>query len=842
MLFLILIFIPGFDKLNSPLPKKPNATFAPDEWLFDQRSYPYGKIDEGAQRNAIRIALQERAASDRAGSQNDWEFAGPVNLGGRVTDIEVPGGTNNTVYLAAASGGIFKSYDRGSNWYPVFNGQSAVAIGDLAISPSDTNVIYAGTGEPNAGGGSLAYDGNGIYKSADGGQTWQNLGLSECGSTGRIAIDPANPSRIFVATMGKLFANNPERGIFRTTDGGNSWEKVLYVSDSTGGIDVVLNPQNPDIIYAALWERIRRPDRRVYGGPTSAIYRSTDGGTTWNKLVNGLPTQELGRISLALCAGTPSVIYASIVRKAGSLIDVYRSTDGGDNWTALNAVSQIYITSYDWWFGGVKVDPVNPDEVYLLMMYAYRSFTGGGGHDWGMIAGSAHVDQHALFLSPTQPQYRILGNDGGVNFTTDNFQTVTGLYQQNLPIGQFYTMDVFPGGNTPNNLIGGLQDNGVAEKSYVPPQEWHLVVEGDGVLSKFDPNDVQIVYGSYQYGGFQFSHPNYGTYSPQGFLTGDRFNWKSPMTIFKPHSGTIFIGSNRVYKSMNYGYTVEPVSDDLTNGAGSPSVVYGTVTAIAVASSDSNYIYAGTDDANLWMTRNGGSTWTKINAGLPRRWVTSIKVADGNREEVFVTFSGYRFNDSIAHVYHSLDGGSSWGSINGNLPDIPVNDILLNSEHPDILYLATDVGVYYTTDTGIHWQLLGSTLPLVPVNELAMHPGSHTLFAATYGRSMYRINIGDITGIKEPLSTNLPLKIYPDPIHDVFNIEFNTSQEQRGMLRIYTLKGALVRTEGPIDIHKGDNRIPFNLRREGSRSLSAGAYIFRLFTGDQERIAKAIIY
>jgi photosystem II stability/assembly factor-like uncharacterized protein len=801
--------------------------------------WSYGKIDEVAQRNAIVQALSERKLQKDKRTQGDWEFMGPVNLGGRITDIEVPNGSNNTVYISAASGGIFKSFDRGTTWFPIFDGQTAISIGDMAISPSDTNVIYAGSGEPNAGGGSVTYDGDGIYKSVNGGQTWVNLGLTEGGSTGRIALDPQNPSRIFTAIMGKLFANNSERGIFRSTDGGISWQKVLYVSDSTGGIDVVVNPQNPNIVYAALWERVRRPNRRVYGGPTSAIYKSTDGGTIWNKLVNGLPTQQLGRISLSLCAGTPSVIYASIVGKNETLVDVYKSTDDGDHWVALNAVSQIYTTPYDWWFGGVKADPINPNEVYLLMMYPYRSMNGGTGSSWAGIANGAHVDQHAIFLSPSDNQYRILGNDGGIYFTTDNFQTITGTLHQNLPIGQFYTLDVFAGGTTPNYLIGGLQDNGVAEKSDVPPSEWQLVVGGDGVMSKFDPNDPQFYYGSYQYGGFQFSNPLYGSYSPHGFIAGDRFNWKSPMTIFNPHSSTLFIGSDRVYKSMDYGNTVQPVSNDLTNGGGGIAVVYGTITALAVASSDSGFIYAGTDDANLWATQNGGTTWTKVNAGLPQRWVTSIEVSETDPREVFVTYSGYRFNDSIAHVYHSLNGGSSWADISGNLPDIPVNDLLQDPQHPDILYLATDVGVYYSIDTGVTWHMLGASLPLVPVNGLALHSVSRYLYAGTYGRSMYRINIGDITAIKEYNLSGLKLRLFPNPVQDEFHIQFISNTDAPGILLIYNTDGSLVRRESLGTLQRGINTI--RVSRTAGVPLPAGTYLFRIVKGTEDGTTKGVL-
>lgn len=839
-LLLLIIISFSLHRDRTQIIRETGDVFAPDEWIFLQRSFPYGRIDEVAQGIAIEQALTERSLQKSRSPQSDWEFAGPVNMGGRITDIEVPAGSQNTVYVAAASGGIFKSFDRGNTWFPVFDGQQAIAVGDIAISASDTNIIYAGTGEPNAGGGSLTYDGNGIYKSADGGQSWQNLGLAESGSTGRIALDPLNPSRMFVAMMGKLFANNPERGIFRTTDGGSTWQKVLFVSDSTGGIDVVLNPSDPNIVYASLWERIRRPNRRIYGGPTSAIYKSTDGGNTWNKLTNGLPTQQMGRITLSLCASNPAIIYASIVGKNEDLIDVYKSTDSGDHWLALNAVSQIYLSSYDWWFGGVRVNPVNPNEVFLLMFNVYRSENGG--NSWNQIASDAHVDNHALYISTMDPQYRILGNDGGVNFTTNNFGTITGTSQQNLPIGQFYGMDVFQGGAVPNYLTGGLQDNGVVEKSDNPPQEWHDVVGGDGVVSKFDPNDPQYFYGGYQYGSFQFSNPLYGSYYPSGFTAGDRFNWKSPVSIYKNHSSMIFIGSNHVYRSSNYGHTVQSISGDLTNGPGSGSVVYGTVTALAVAPSDSQYVYAGTDDANLWATQNGGLTWTKINTGLPQRWVTSIEVAQANPLEVFVTYSGYRFNDSIAHVYHTLDGGSTWTSISSNLPDIPVNDIFQDPLHPAILYLATDVGVYYSENTGASWQLLGSALPLVPVNELAFHPASRYLFAATYGRSIYRINISDITGVATISEAKMNVSVFPNPIRGEFRLQYIAHDDRPGFLSVFDLRGKLVRTEKLGKPGPGINVLRLTPTDQNGNRLPAGTYIFRIANGEEEGMTKGVVF
>ncbi|MCX6270256.1 MAG: hypothetical protein NTU44_03380, partial [Bacteroidetes bacterium] len=296
--------------------------FLPDEWMFRQRVYPYGTLDEHAIKQAVLYLREHKKMKDLL--TTGWVFAGPNVYGGRVTDIEFSGTSTQTIYVGSASGGIFKTTDQGLNWTPVFDGQAGLSIGDMALSKQDTAVIFAGTGEPNAGGGSLAYDGTGVYKSVNGGITWDYTGLGNCGSTGKIAVDPANDNRVFAAMMGNLFGNNPERGIYRSLDGGFSWENVLNVSDSTGGIDVVFDPVHPDTVFAAMWERVRRPGRRVYGGPASGIYRSLDGGNNWSKMTTGLPSAGMGRISLAINPQNPAVLYAAVVGQE-SLTDVYKS-------------------------------------------------------------------------------------------------------------------------------------------------------------------------------------------------------------------------------------------------------------------------------------------------------------------------------------------------------------------------------------------------------------------------------------------------------------------------------------------------------------------------------------
>ena len=339
-----------------------------DEWLYVQKAFPYDRPDKQAQRAAIQHMVQSRNANAmmRITSGDDWQHIGPFNIGGRVRDIVCPPGNDNTIYVGAASGGVLKSTDGGATWANIFDTELTLSVGDIAIDPMDTSIIYIGTGEPGNGVGSVTYDGNGIYRSTNGGDTWTNIGLTTGGNTGRIAINPQNTDIIFAAMLGDLFQNTPDRGIYRTTNAGASWEKVLYINDSTGGIDVCINPENPDIIYASTWERVRRYNRRDYNGLGSRIYRSEDGGNTWEMLTNGLPTgtNELSKITLCIAPSNPDIVYAGVVGTGDKLKDIYKTTDGGDSWIALNCATEVSTTAQDNWFGGVRVSPNNANEVY----------------------------------------------------------------------------------------------------------------------------------------------------------------------------------------------------------------------------------------------------------------------------------------------------------------------------------------------------------------------------------------------------------------------------------------------------------------------------------------------
>ncbi|MBN1340200.1 MAG: hypothetical protein JXA03_12800, partial [Bacteroidales bacterium] len=429
----------------------------PDDWFFRQRAFPSGEIPHGAYVQALQQSHKIRQ-QDLKGDTSFWTFAGPFNTGGRLSDVEVHPSDIQTLYAGAASGGIFRSYDGGITWEPIFDEALSLSIGDLAIAPSDPLIIYAGTGEANGGGGSITYDGVGLYRSEDGGDTWTYAGLPESRNIGRIAVHPQNPDLVYVAAMGSLFADHPDRGVFRSADGGQNWEKALYISDSTGAIDLCINPLHPDTLYAAMWERVRRPHRRSYGGATSGIYRSTDGGSVWTELTAGLPSAAAskGRIGIDLCSAQPGTLYAIYADKAGYFEGVYKSTDHGNTWQPTNdgALGSTY-QSYGWWFGRIKADPVDPAIAFVIGFDLYKTSTGG--NSWSNVSSwNVHVDQHEVYIHPYDNNRVILGNDGGL-YVSDNGGSAW-EWVNNLPVTQFYTCEADE--QVPERLYGGTQDNG----------------------------------------------------------------------------------------------------------------------------------------------------------------------------------------------------------------------------------------------------------------------------------------------------------------------------------------------------------------------------------------------
>lgn len=807
----------------------------PSDWFFMQRAYPQGQINHDLYIQSFK-EIQKIKKEKKA--ETVWELAGPYNTGGRLTDIE-SATCASSIYAGAASGGIFRLSFDGTEWESIFDDALSLSIGDIALAPSDCETIYAGTGEANCGGGSQTYDGVGIYKSSDAGMTWEHKGLEQSRNIGRIAVHPEDPETAYVAAMGSLFADSPDRGIYKTSDGGNTWEQVLYVSDSTGGIDLVIHPETPEILYAAMWERVRRPDRRDYGGPTCGIYQTMDGGQNWTQLSNGLPSpgEDVGRIGIDICQSDPSVLYAIYADKIGYFEGVYKTIDGGDTWTQTNDgdLENCY-QSYGWWFGRIEADPEDPAVAYVIGFDLWK--TSNGGNSWYNVSeNDVHVDQHGLYINPLDNNQLFLGNDGGYYISADGGGSWN--YINTLPITQFYTCEIDE--QLPQRLYGGTQDNGTNRTLTGATDDWQHIYGGDGFYVLVDPLDNNYIYAEYQYGGLGRSTDGGITFNgaTNGISNSDRKNWNTPVVFDPSNPEILFYGSNKLYKSTNRAASWSAISGDLTNGPGI-NLTYGTLTTIAVSPLNSNVIYAGTDDGNVWVTTTGGSAWEKVSDDLPGRWVTRVAADPWEENTVYVTLSGYRWDEYIPHILRSEDQGQSWTDISSDLPEIPLNDIIVDPDDNQTLYVASDAGVFKSHDLGASWVLMGTNLPLVPVNDLDLHNESRTLVAATFGRSMYTYDLFQdtlSTGVQNQLiaARDIRLKLYPNPLQASSNLIVHTAAEIEATLYFLDLAGKSISPAVKRKLGRGENKVP--LTTLGIQLMEPGLYLLVVET-DRGRLTK----
>ena len=805
----------------------------PNDWMFRQRAYPSGKIDKTAYLQALsfrKAALAKPSIQTR--NDNDWQLAGPTNIGGRITDLEMLSDNLKTIFAATASGGIFRSDDLGVNWSPIFDETGVLSIGDMAFAPSNERIIYVGTGEANAGGNSLAYDGLGVYKSTDQGANWQHLGLEDAGSIGKVLVAPDNPDLVYVAAMGTLFANNTDRGVYRSKDGGNTWEQVLYISSKTGAIDLAIHPEDNDIIYAAMWERVRRPDNRAYGGSTSGIYRSTDGGDNWDELTNGLPAtaNQKGRIGIAISKSSPNILYANYARgDNGQLEGVYRTEDGGNTWGRINS-EEITSVPFMWWFGKIFINPNDPDNVILTSLQMFESVNGGA--NWRFVGPEMHVDQHAVFIHPQNVNFRVFGNDGGVYLQNLDEVSVNSVrHLINTPITQFYTCAI--DFQNPERLFGGTQDNGTLRTVTGAVDNWDKIFGGDGFSVLIDPTDSDIVYAQSQFGNLGRSLDGGNTFKfiKSGFPASSRFNWSMP-TVFEPGDpSTLYIGSERVLRTENRGDQWTVISPDLTKGSGEGNLQFGTLTSISVSSVNTNIIYTGADDGSVHVSKDRGFNWINVDNRIPDRWITSVHASPLDESTAYLTLSGYRFGKQEGHVYKTKDFGESWTDISGNLPDIPVNDIIQNPT-TGLLYLATDIGVFQAGEDGANWALLGNALPNVVVSDLKLHVPTQMLVVATYGRSLYKINLEATTSTSKVEDPRLSLLAYPNPFKHNCWLEIKSELEEEAEIQLFDSDGQLLSVLFTGKFSK--NRQVIELELEG---LPSGTYFAQL---NSERINKTI--
>jgi photosystem II stability/assembly factor-like uncharacterized protein len=814
---------------GTDLVKEPDVI--PNEWMAYQRCYPHDEIKLSSYLSGMNEAKELHEASSN--NRYEWEQTGPINIGGRITDFAVHENTPETIYVAAASGGIFKTIDEGQSWENIFDEAPVISIGDIAIDPNNEEILYAGTGEANAS--SYSFLGNGMYKSTDAGENWDHIGLEESGYIGRIIVDHTDSETIYTAACGNLFSGNEMRGIYKSTNGGQDWERTLFVSDITSAVDLVMHPTNPNILYAAMWERLRGLNFRQSFGDTSGIWKTTDGGDNWFELTNNLPTgDDVGRIGIDISKSNPEVLYA-MYDMPGAECRVYRTGNGGEEWTRTNDFYLDGMHSYfGWYFGQIRVDPTNENRAYVMGVELYRT---DNGDDWILLADygntyEIHVDHHAMYIDENSNRI-IEGNDGGLYFTYDLGENWTKI--DNIPFTQFYAIEV--DNTNPERIYGGTQDNSTVRTLTGDLDDWNVILGGDGFYTLVDFTSPNIVYAEYQY-GMLFKSTNTGSdmYGIYGDFEDDRKNWSSPLVMDPITPETLYFGTYRVWKSTNAGENWNPVSDDLTDGDDGSS--YHTITTLAVSPVSTDIVVAGTDDGNVHLTLDGGGMWNDVTAGLPDRWITRVAADPFDIGTIYVTVSGFRWDEEVAHVYKSIDFGMSWESISSNLPDIPVNCIALDPNIPNRIFVGTDSGIFFTETGGEYWESISSGMPNVPITDIKIHNDTRFLYVGTYGCSSYKIDID--TQFTDVQSENVIKPVgnlkqnYPNPFvlsgterasSTAISYEIHKKDVTKAEITVYNIKGRKIKVLGNL-LNK--NSVVWDGTDEHGQIVSSGVYLYKL--------------
>ncbi|MBM4166180.1 MAG: T9SS type A sorting domain-containing protein [Ignavibacteria bacterium] len=786
-----------------------------NDWFITQRSFPREDIPFQVLENA-KSEMNTRFANKKTSGM--WTLAGPTNIGGRITSLIIHPTNENIFFAGSASGGVWKTTDNGNTWTNIFN--EHFSIGALSFDPTNPNCIYVGTGEANPA-GVATYPGNGVWKTTNGGETWANIGLESTGHIGKIVVNPNYPQEIFVAALGLYRGKTQERGVFKSSNGGANWNRVLFLNDTTGATDIVFHPMNSSRMFAAMWTRYRTPRYSVISGVASGLFLSTNGGENWTQVTAGFPNNDenLGRISLAISSSNPNTIFA-LVADGVNVKGVYKSTNGGNDWHQVNDGAEMF-ESQVWYNNIIVVHPTNANVVWLGMTSFYKS-TNGGTSFSDILSFDVHVDQHAMEYAPSNPNKIVLGNDGGI-FVSTNGGTSWNK-SLNLPITQFYagTIDF----QFSNKLLGGTQDNGTLRTSNSTHSSWSEIYGGDGFYCLVDPTDSNFVYAEYQNGGLGFSTDGGNSFEDgtNGIGANDRFNWSTPIAMDLQHPKTLYVGTQRVYRTKDNMQNWTAISGDLTYGNGGR---VGTISTIDVSQTDSNVIYVGTDDSRVWVTTNGGTNWVNIDDSLPNRWATRVSVDPESANIAYVTLSGFNVYDFGGHIFRTTNFGATWSNIGESLPDIPINDVIVDEQNRSHLYIATDLNVMFTTNVGETWNILGENFPDVSVHDLTLHSPTRKLVAFTHGRSAFSYNI--IMGAQE-ISNNIPSAVslsqnYPNPFNPKTTIGFSMLAISNVTLKVFDILGREMATLLNNETKEaGKHEVEFD-----ASALTSGMYVYRIF-------------
>jgi len=704
---------------------------------------------------------------------------GPAVMSGRIAAIDAVPGDPLTIYAGAASGGVWKSKDGGITWNPIFD-DYIQSIGAIRVDPQDSNTVWVGTGESWVR--NSVSVGAGVYKSTDGGDSWKFVGLGDSERIARIVIDSDETDTVYVCATGQLWSANEERGVYKTTDGGEKWERVLWVDENTGCSDVAIDPQSPNILYAGMWQFRRYPDFFESGGPGSGLYKSTDGGKNWKELTTGLPEGEKGRVAVTVAPSRPSRVYAVVEAEETAL---YKSDDLGESWEQMN--NSLAVKSRPFYFAYVVVDPEDFKRVYKPGFYlgvstdSGKSFTSilSGGFDMAV-----HSDHHALWINPDNPYELLLGTDGGVYMSYDraaHFRLIKAL-----PVSQFY--EVSYDFDRPYNVFGGLQDNG----SWMGPsrsaggienKDWTLVGQGDGFHTYRDPEETDIIYAEFQGGNLTRYHLSTGESKEIRPLPGEgeedyRFNWNTALHLSPSSPGTLYYGGQYLFRSSDRGESWEKISPDLTTNDpqrqrqletggltidNSTAENNTTIYTISESPKNSKVLWVGTDDGLVQVTRDGGESWTNVTANIPDLpgglWVSHVEASPHEEGTAHLSVDGHRSGDMNTYLYRTTDFGSTWESIVSEGIESFAHVVAQDPVNPDLLFAGTEFGLYVTLDSGSRWARFKGGLPPVPVRDLDIHPRDHDLIVGTHGRGIYILD--DLTPLRaltaETLEANLAL-------------------------------------------------------------------------------------
>jgi len=691
-----------------------------------------------------------------------WTAVGPRIQGGKIESIWSPKKHKSTIYVGVGSGNLWKTVNNGTTWKPVFEKESTFSVSVVTVCEKDLNLVWVGTGEPHMARSSFA--GTGVFKSTDGAETWQHMGLVDTHHIGRVLIDPKDSNVVYVAALGHQYTYNEQRGVFKTTDGGKTWRKVLYISEKIGVVEVAMDPSDNKTLYAVAWERDRKAWHNHDAGPGSGLYKTTDAGETWRRITKGLPSgKHHGRMGIAISKSNPKILYIIASYQGGK---VYRSADKGESWHRTHEGNVPTGIGYD--FCLIRVAPDDENEIFIVGFNLLCSINGGKTFtsrsekvvpmlSYKPRRRTPHCDNHDMFIDPDDPDRVMLGTDGGLYISHDRAKTW--LHVNTIPIAEFYAISVDMA--KPYRIWGGTQDNGLLGGTAQPMnhgmEHWRWFDWGDQYVTRIDPNDLDVMYYEGMFGGM--GRRNLKTGKGRGIRPGAppgepriRFNWITPFILSPHNSRTLYAGANRVFKSLNRGDEWKCISPDLSTNPGPEkrgNVPFGTITDISESPLKKGLLYAGTDDGQLHVSKDDGGSWTKITKGLPDRWVSRVVASKYDVGTVFVSLTGYREDDFEKYLFMSTDYGKTWKSIANNMPSEAINVIREDPFDKDILYVGTELGIYCSIDRGKKWHSLTNHLPTTAVHDIAVHPREGDLVIGTHGRSAFVLDTKPIKKIKQ---------------------------------------------------------------------------------------------